>query len=333
MDKVVSNPIPLRAGRWSISSRSKGNFVYSFDGCIPFNIISSYKHILLSPFLGSGQLRPSLGWTHLLAHGVPTGNERGGVTDTDTLLEEARTMPGLNKAVFAMPPRWLKPPGSISTDYSSITFAISNPNSSITSELLNGRAAMFGKEVRIQKWINKPTLVQCSHCHALGHNKASKACRLSKESVKCHICGGAHASDTHDQHCCKQHAVAGLCDCSHYKCLNCQKMGHNARDVRCPARELYCPCTPRKPTKNRDKGKDKEINTDSEQSALNPFADAMHDQYDYLFNPPFDPNPPDNGQQTLDGEPTPASLEMEIDSLAANITGWDNESSQKAAPP
>jgi hypothetical protein len=127
---------------------------------------------------------------------------------------------------------------------------------------------MFGKEVRIQKWINKPALVQCSHCHALGHNKASKACQLSKESVKCHICGGAHALDTHDQHCCKQHAVVGLCDCSHYKCLNCQKMGHNARDVRCPARELYHPCAPCKPTKNRDKGKDKEINTNSEQSVL-----------------------------------------------------------------
>jgi hypothetical protein len=138
MDKAVSNPIPLRAGRWSISSRSKGNFVYSFDGCIPFNIILSYEHILLSLFLGLGQLHPSLGWTHLLVHGVPTGNKRGGVTDTDMLLEEARTMPGLNKAVFAMPPRWLKPPGSISTNYSSITFTISDPNGLITSELLNG---------------------------------------------------------------------------------------------------------------------------------------------------------------------------------------------------
>jgi hypothetical protein len=59
----------------------------------------------------------------------------------------------------------------------------------------------------------------------------------------------------------------------------------------------------------------------------------MHNQYDYLFNPLFDPNPSDNGQQTLDGEPTPASLEMEIDSFAMNITGWDNESSQKAMPP
>jgi hypothetical protein len=61
MAKAVANPILLRAGRWSIHPRSKGNFVYSFDGCIPFDTINSYVHILLSPFQGSGHLRPSLG--------------------------------------------------------------------------------------------------------------------------------------------------------------------------------------------------------------------------------------------------------------------------------
>jgi Endonuclease-reverse transcriptase len=52
--KAVAKPIPLRAGRWSINPQSKGNFVFSFDGCIPFNMIMSYKHILLGPFHGSG---------------------------------------------------------------------------------------------------------------------------------------------------------------------------------------------------------------------------------------------------------------------------------------
>jgi len=54
MAKAVSRPIPLRAGRWSVNARSKGNFVYSFNGHIPFDIISLYEHILLSLFLGSG---------------------------------------------------------------------------------------------------------------------------------------------------------------------------------------------------------------------------------------------------------------------------------------
>ena len=63
MKKVVAKPIPLRAGRWSINPRSKGNFMYSFDSNIPFNEIQAYEHILLSPFQGTGQLCPSLGWT------------------------------------------------------------------------------------------------------------------------------------------------------------------------------------------------------------------------------------------------------------------------------
>ena len=63
MAKAVANPIPLRAGRWSVHPRSKGNFVFSFNGHIPFDIISSYEHLLLEPFQGTGQLCPSLGWT------------------------------------------------------------------------------------------------------------------------------------------------------------------------------------------------------------------------------------------------------------------------------
>jgi hypothetical protein len=198
--------------------------------------------MLLKPFFGSGQLWPSLGWTRFIVNGVPTWDEEAYVVfGPQALLEEARTLPGLRKATFAMQPRWLRPAGSIEGDYSSITFAISDPDGAITNILLNNRAALFGKDVSVRKWIDKPALVQCSQCHALGHNKASPACTLGKDSVKCHLCGGAHRYEKHDQHCPKKHAVAGLCDCKHFKCLNCQKPGHNCRDARCPARDLFRP--------------------------------------------------------------------------------------------
>ena len=63
--------------------------------------------------------------------------------------------------------------------------------------------------------------------------------------------------DKHDQHCPRKHAVAGLCDCTHFKCINCHKMGHNSRDIRCPARELYWLRTIHKGAKTRDKGKER----------------------------------------------------------------------------
>ena len=182
-----------------------------------------------------------MGWTRFLVHGVPVWGDDETISGPDTLLQEARMLPGLKKAIFAMQPRWLRPIEYITSPYSSITFAISDPDGSITSVLISDRAALFGKEVMVQKWIDKPALVQCSRCHALGHNKASKACPLGKDSVKCYLCGGTHRYEKHDQHCSRKHAVAGICDCTHFKCLSCQKTGHNCRDVRCPTRDLYRP--------------------------------------------------------------------------------------------
>jgi hypothetical protein len=157
-----------------------------------------------------------------------------------------------------MEPRWLRPIGQILGPYSSITFAYSDSDGTITSTLLKGRPALFGKEVQIQKWIDKPQLVQCSRCHALGHNKASKACPLGRDSVKCYICGGSHRSEEHNQKCPRKHAIAGVCDCTNFKCINCLKTGHNCRDGTCPAREQYRPRNRRPAGRSSDKGKQRD---------------------------------------------------------------------------
>ena len=104
MRKMVANPIPLWAGQRSIQACSKGNFVYSFNGHVPFGLILSYKQILLTPFLGTGQLCPSMGWTCLLAHGVPFTDNEGKPFEAGDLLKEVRSLLGLKKATFSMPP-------------------------------------------------------------------------------------------------------------------------------------------------------------------------------------------------------------------------------------
>jgi len=303
MGNTVANPIPLRAGRWSAHPRSKGNFVYSFDGNIHFDLIESYKRILLAPFHGSGKLSPSMGWTRLLAHGVPVFDESWTPSGPDALLKEVKAMPGLKRAHFAMPPRWLKPVGRIESNYSTITFAISDPDGSITNTLLNGRAALFGKEVEIQRWVDKPALIQCSHCHALGHIKTSRACPLGKDSAKCFICGGSHKSEKHDQKCNRRHAVAGICDCKHFKCLNCQNTGHTCRDTRCPARDLFRPRTSRRPRKPKGSGRNKdwapneEPDTAPANATLVDLLDAEEDED--LYSPaPLPPNPTSRKMRT-----------------------------------
>jgi hypothetical protein len=292
MKNAVPNPIPLRAGRWSVQARSKGNFVYSFDGNIPFDLIETYERILLAPFYGSGKLSPSMGWTRLLAHGVPVLDENWFAFGPEELLKEVKTMPGLKKAHFAMPPRWLKPIERIDSDYSTITFAISDPDGSITSTLLKGRTALFGKEVTLQRWVDKPMLVQCSRCHALGHIKTSRACQLGKDSAKCYICGGAHQSETHDRKCPRKHTIAGICDCSHFKCLNCNKTGHDCRDTRCPARDLFRPRTNRKTRRPRKNSNDKDWAPEGEPSTTpaHPTLIELDDDGD-LYSAPLPPNP------------------------------------------
>jgi hypothetical protein len=103
--QLYKRSIPLRAGQWSVHPQSKGNFVYSFEGHIPFDIITSYEHILLGPFRGTGQLCPSLGWTRVIAHGVPFMESNGRVFRPEALLTEVHTLPGLKRAVFTMEPR------------------------------------------------------------------------------------------------------------------------------------------------------------------------------------------------------------------------------------
>ena len=254
MAKAMANPIRLRAGRWSINPRSRGNFVFSFDGNVPFDVIKSYEHLLLSPLGGTGELCPSMGWTRFLANGVPAWDDDDLPFNPSALLEEVRTLPGLKKVFFAMQPRWLTHTDRIHTPYSSVTFAISDPDGSISTTLTSNRAALFGKEVTIRKWIDKPAFIQCSRCHALGHNKASRVCTLSKESVRCFKCGGAHNSEEHDKRCPKKHSVAGICDCKR-TCLNCHNPGHDCKDPRCPARDQYRPRTARKPRKGKGKVK------------------------------------------------------------------------------
>jgi hypothetical protein len=354
MAKAVAKPIPLKAGRWSINPRSRGNFVYSFDGRIPFDIITSYERMLLAPFHGSGQLRPSLGWTRLLAHGVPTMDIGDQIFGPEELLREVRTMPGLKKAHLAMEPRWLKPVESIGSWYSTITFAVSDPDSTIINILTKERTALFGKEVKIRKWIDKPALVQCSRCHALGHIKSSRVCPLARNSVKCFICGGAHESENHGSKCPRNHEAAGVCDCKNYRCLNCQQIGHHCRDLGCPAREGYRPRHPRKARKGKNKGKEKDTETsdDAETRRLHerfgfmPSLDEPdleefdgddileYSPADYDADPWQTPNAAVSSAPTASGsglQPAPApSNIMEVDSPAAPSLP---QTSEQANPP
>ena len=160
----------------------------------------------------------------------------------------------------------------------------------------------------MQKWVEKPLLIQCSRCHSLGHNKTSKMCTLSINSVKCSICGAAHKSENHDQKCPKKHAVAGICDCRHYKCLNCHNPGHHCRDGRCPAWEQYWPRPQCKGARQQDKGKERAeiIEQDTLPNDAPPTANQGPED-DLYKTPAHPPTGERSTQETLSHPSNPAA--------------------------
>ncbi len=104
IEKVVSNPVRIIAGHWSSGPQSKGNYVYTLAGEIPFAKIQTYKHFFLAPFPGSLQLCPSLGWMKLPAHTVPLMKNQDAAFGPDALLKEVRMLPGLKDIFFAQAP-------------------------------------------------------------------------------------------------------------------------------------------------------------------------------------------------------------------------------------
>lgn len=98
MAKRVGKPRALRAGRWSVHPRSKGNFVFSFDGCIRFDKILSYETSSLNLSMAQGNsARQWVGGASSSTES-PTWDEEAWVLfGPQALLEEYRTLPSLKK--------------------------------------------------------------------------------------------------------------------------------------------------------------------------------------------------------------------------------------------
>ena len=177
MSQAVAKPLPIIVGRWSSGTCSQGNFVFTMRGNIDFTTIQKFEHFLTKPFPGGCQLCPNQGWTKLLAHGILVLNNEDTALGPDNLLDEVQMMTGLQEVYFSSPPHWVKLVQSM-TYYSSLMFAFSDPDGLITRNLMDTKQALFGKQVTIERWVDKPPLMQCSRCHTLGHNAASPVCHL-----------------------------------------------------------------------------------------------------------------------------------------------------------
>jgi hypothetical protein len=131
-------------------------------GQVDFATIQKFECFLIGPFLGGGQLCPNQGWTKLLVHGVLVLDNNNFIFGSDDLLMEVQSIPGLHNAYFSSPLHWVKPLERMGSCYFSLMFAFSDSDGTITKQILGNKQALFGKQVQIERWVDKPLLLQCS---------------------------------------------------------------------------------------------------------------------------------------------------------------------------
>ena len=288
------HPAIPRSGRWG--HHSKGNYIFTFNGQVTPEHIHQVETYLLRPF-PDGELVINHGWSRIMLKMVPVYNAIDSPHGPIALEEEVRqAIPALAKKPFAQAPKWLLGPTRIQGQYSSVTFAFSDPDRSITKGILAKPVPMFGREVRAVEFIDRPPLVICGRCHLLGHQTGSQVCKVKPDQVRCAHCGGAHKTEEHAVNCKKArtHRIAGICDCNPF-CLNCKGNGHISTDPTCPRRkDFYVRKKSRRPRNRRP------VTLATETPA---FDDIVHefteptlfDTEPMLFDVPPDNLPPQEG--------------------------------------
>ena len=229
-------PPTLLKGRWSTTSDTTGNFVYTISGDVDITMLESLRACLCEPFPDADTIVPVSGWTWAQLRRVPNADDNGTIYDGSQLLDALRANPCFKDAFFPVPPAWLGNPANFKHNFAEISFAYVERNKETTQRASREGVCMFGHQVHFVHCGASATVKQCSRCHSLRH--FTTQCPMPKEAVVCAKCGKGHGTATHDAECGGPHKIFGKCDCV-LTCLLCKQRGHHARSRACPLRQDY----------------------------------------------------------------------------------------------
>ncbi|KAH9022293.1 hypothetical protein EDB84DRAFT_1565031 [Lactarius hengduanensis] len=238
VERMSQGKLVILSARWSQKANAH-NFVYTFQGDVPFAKIFPFRHILVKPLL-AGYLVPNDGWTHAQLRDVSTRAPDGTVHDNDTLMTELIRNAPFKDAIFCLVPHWQGSAFTVShSEKMTVSMAFVDERGSVTAAAVEAGTFMFNSRCRLIITGDSPSIVMCGRCHRIGHATNTPACPLPANGVCCVRCGGAHHSDEHATFCTGLHPTAGVCTCS-FRCLNCNGK-HGTRAAACPLKKGFAP--------------------------------------------------------------------------------------------
>jgi hypothetical protein len=248
----VRADIRLLAGRWSSPGTGRKNFVFTFEGKLDVSKISKYDEIIFAGLGPNCRGVPNAGFTSVMFNGVPCFRDTLGNLPSSAALEaELSRSPVTRGRRTLAPPRWLGGPSHLDGKlHGSVVWSFYDPIGDAVELMTRRPPAFFGTYVRARKFSSRPTLIQCEHCHRLGHTAAR--CQRLKVANICVLCGGPHTTASHHFHCPAPKHKGKKCDCP-TSCFLCREKkrtnfeGHHARSQSCPLRSQYRADTTRPP--------------------------------------------------------------------------------------
>ena len=231
LNKLSIHPIGIIRGRWSTTTMTTGNFVFTLQGSIPAESIQHLEPALTANFPGDSNIAiPADGWMFAHIRNVPTRNATGEIWSTEEMIESIIDNKAFSNpdTCFPVPPCWLQPSIIVkNVPRSTIVFAYIDINRSLTNIATSTPFTLFGERAQFVPVGAKAVQLLCKKCWNLGHN--TKDCN---NQVRCFICGLDHEGMDHSFNCGKPTCKFGTCKCP-LKCILCRKNGHTARAVIC----------------------------------------------------------------------------------------------------
>ncbi|KAN0133382.1 hypothetical protein V8E53_008822 [Lactarius tabidus] len=140
--RQTKNPPAVLSGRWSTTSNTTGNFVFTIAGIIPPRDLMALKPHLCRLFKGRTELVPTKGWTWIQLRLVPTEDLDGCVWGPEDLLSQFIANPCFQDALICIAPHWQGNPLNNEKEKSTVLAAIIDEDNSICQNALTHRDTM-----------------------------------------------------------------------------------------------------------------------------------------------------------------------------------------------